>query len=462
MLETFSRIVTVIYLALPPLTLWMAARRAKQARRAAPMLGFVMMAVAGIAVGSLVLILNAVACAGRVTWTEFVQTVYLTVGALCVLRWVDRGLLRLAFRLARVRTDMVRFPLRGTPPRAVIALFCQRLVLLALAAPYALALLCTYRPQLRTIEQGDPASRLGATFEAVQLAASDGVRISAWWIDASEPPMSADEAPQPHWGRDAVVLVPGWGGRKEHLVGTSAGPAGRGLAGVLIAGGWNVLAIDPRAHGGSSGRLCSFGDHERHDVLGAVRWLKANRPQASHRVFVLGMNTGAAAALAAATEGGDGQAIDGVVLCEPFADLDSLVQSNCDRVLPQPVSALVANLSLPIASLHSGADLTHFRPADYSARLWPRPLLVVYGRDESLVPLAQQMGVYPAALGPKAQYWPTDNYTQRRSRDGNLSCELTKLLRQITGVEEGGMANDPGAQQRTIRFLQQAQPIPAL
>src|SRR4029078_1443198 len=63
----------------------------------------------------------------------------------------------------------------------------------------------------------------------------------------------------------------------------------------LVPIGYNVLAIDFRGHGESAGQLTSFGDLERRDVLGAVRWLRATHPEATHKIFGLGASMGAAA-----------------------------------------------------------------------------------------------------------------------------------------------------------------------
>src|ERR687894_920281 len=88
----------------------------------------------------------------------------------------------------------------------------------------------------------------GLGYEEVWLPSTDGVRLKGWWI--------------PNWdsGR-AAILVHGWGGDKsdEHLLKTLP---------VYHREGYNVLAIDLRAHGESGGGRRPPGYPGTRDALG--------------------------------------------------------------------------------------------------------------------------------------------------------------------------------------------------
>src|SRR4028118_415902 len=112
----------------------------------------------------------------------------------------------------------------------------------------------------------------GLGYEEVWLPSTDGVRLKAWWI--------------PNGGSDrAAILIHGWGGDKsdEHLPKTLP---------VYHREGYNVLAIDLRAHGESDGGRRTLGYRETRDALGALAGVKNRgfRPEGTARA---GGGTGA-------------------------------------------------------------------------------------------------------------------------------------------------------------------------
>jgi fermentation-respiration switch protein FrsA (DUF1100 family) len=62
-------------------------------------------------------------------------------------------------------------------------------------------------------------------------------------------------------------------------------------------------------------------------------------------------------------------------------------------------------VGLPMASLQSGAHLTTFSPAILADHLWPRPVLIIHGIDDAVVPFNQSLILYNTISIPKDSYW---------------------------------------------------------
>ncbi len=390
-------LIVTAYLACPALAVVHGARARRRAGRSMP-LRRVRRAVAGGAVVGL-LVCVAYAAAERVgasttglgdalarTRPGVAQvgvTAYLATSFILLLGLFDRWLWRATQAAFGLSAGRPPGPALGA--RVTGALLLRAAVVAGLGVPYVLAVALTYRP--RTPPATDPLRAFGWSFEPVRFpAAVDGTRIAGWWIPADGGPSAR-----------TLILCPG----------TTGGPAGAlPLARSLHAHGYNVLTFDFRGHGNSGGQLVSYGDLERRDVLGAVAWLRSTRPAAARRIVGLGVTTGAAALLAAAVDPSPaGQAIDAVAVYAPFARLDRVVASTIAPVAPPPLAWLADHVALPLAGLQVGADLSAFAPADDAAKLWPRPLLVVQGMQDEVVPFAQGQAVYDAASEPKQCLW---------------------------------------------------------
>ena len=68
--------------------------------------------------------------------------------------------------------------------------------------------------------------------------------------------------------KGTIVLVHGIRGNKEHFL---------PMANRLAANGYNSVAIDLRAHGESEGQYCTFGVHEKFDVIGLLDYLEKEK-----------------------------------------------------------------------------------------------------------------------------------------------------------------------------------------
>src|SRR5688500_11072845 len=168
---------------------------------------------------------------------------------------------------------------------------------------------------LRRLSPGD----LGMPYEEMPFDVRDTrtgerLRMAAWWIPC---PRESAAGGAPETDR-CVVLLHGYADAKVGAIAWA--PAWWRL-------GYNILALDLRAHGESAGTLSTAGYFERHDVDQVITRLRAERPAATRHVVLFGASLGAAIAVAAAALRDD---LAGIVLESPFTDFRSASRTHMD------------------------------------------------------------------------------------------------------------------------------------
>jgi uncharacterized protein len=228
------------------------------------------------------------------------------------------------------------------------------------------------RPKRSDLE--DTAERWGLPEPRhLELTAVDGVQLAAWWFQA--PAASA-----------SVIVCHGHGANKDSSLWLAAELFPR----------FNVLLLDVRGHGQSGGERTSVGFLERLDILAAVRWLDDQAGAAP--IGVLGISMGGATAILAAAES---TRIAAVVADSPFARLRNPVRAAiCERGYPRAVSPLLAWSICTIASWQVRARGAP-DPIDVVDRIAPRPLLIVHGEADALIPVENAYALYARAGQPK-------------------------------------------------------------
>jgi len=219
-----------------------------------------------------------------------------------------------------------------------------------------------------------PGSALGTLIDDVQFRAEDGVTLHGWYFGHPAP-------------RAAIALGHGFGMTRADLVELARGLRERGYA---------VLLFDFRAHGGSEGRRSSIGYHEARDVVAAARFLHGQRELAGCRIGVLGMSMGAAAAIIATAQE---PVIEAVVADSGFTSLQAIVVGGL-RLLYRLPAFPFAPLIVRFGEILIGARLGAMRPIDHIARIAPRPVLIVHGERDRLIPVAEAHALHAAARQP--------------------------------------------------------------
>lgn len=240
---------------------------------------------------------------------------------------------------------------------------------------------------LRRLSPGD----LGLRFEDQIFWVRDEktgerLKIAGWWIG------------HPHAGGKCVVMIHGYSDAKVGAIAWAPN---------FHAMGMNILAIDLRAHGESSGRYSTAGYFERHDLNQVLDQLIANRPAEARDIVLFGISLGAAVAAAAAVLRND---LAAVILECPYKSFPDAAMSYGQRLgLP---GGLFQRMAIRLAERISGACFSEVRPVDLIAKI-PCPLLIVQSRDDLFVSLSDAAAIEaatrsrPEELEPTI-YWPVE------------------------------------------------------
>lgn len=206
--------------------------------------------------------------------------------------------------------------------------------------------------------------------ESLTLSSRSGSQIATWYIPASQ-------------AQATVVLVHGIHADRRIML---------GRARALHEAGYATVLIDLQAHGESPGKLITLGHLERHDVQAAVDLARRREPQ--HRVGLIGVSMGGAAALLAPR-----LKLDALVIESVYATMDEAL-GNRVRLVCGPLAPLVTPLLSRQFGPRLGISTTDLRPIDHIGRVGC-PVMVVTGEDDASTPVAESRRMYEAAADPK-------------------------------------------------------------
>jgi fermentation-respiration switch protein FrsA (DUF1100 family) len=214
------------------------------------------------------------------------------------------------------------------------------------------------------------------------------LRLPAWWIPAREP-----------GGDRCVVIVHGYADSKV---------GGIAWAPTFVEMGWNVLAVDLRAHGEAQGRYTTAGYFERHDLSQIVDQIRATRPGQTRRLVLFGVSLGAAVVGGTAdlrqAEAGGACDVDAVIMECPYRDYPGAAQTHA-AVMGMP-GPMFQGAAIKLAERMSGADFYACSPVDVIPRL-RCPVMVIHGAEDLFIDPAHMDAVEAATRGRAADLGPT-------------------------------------------------------
>jgi fermentation-respiration switch protein FrsA (DUF1100 family) len=196
------------------------------------------------------------------------------------------------------------------------------------------------------------------TFRVRDETSGETIDLAAWWI------------PHREANGKCVVVIHGYADAK--VGGIAWAPTWHAL-------GWNILAIDLRAHGESGGRYTTAGFHERHDLSQVIDQIRAEQPDETRTLALFGVSLGAAVALATSVQRDD---LAALVLECPFADYRHAV-SNHSKIMGMPLHTLQP-LAIRVAEWISHSDFNVIRPIDLIPKC-PAPLLIFQSCNDPFV-----------------------------------------------------------------------------
>ncbi len=270
----------------------------------------------------------------------------------------------------------------------------------AAAAPVAIRR--AFAPPRRDVHQ-TPAD-LGLPEEQVWLPGANDLRLHAWFIPAGPEP-----AP-------AVLVLHGWGGNAAHML---------PLAPTLHEAGLHVMVMDARNHGLSEHDTFTSMPRFAEDLRVAVDHLRSRDDVTG--VGVIGHSVGAAAAIYAAAEGAD---VDAVVAVSSFAHPGELMERNF--TLPRPVTWTLLRIIEAMIGHRYGEIAPRSRIGEISV-----PLMLVHGDQDEVVPVGDSVELHD--LLPDSELLIVE---------GGGHSDLEPFLPHFPQVVEFLTANLPAAAER--------------
>lgn len=223
----------------------------------------------------------------------------------------------------------------------------------------------------RPISATDPSS-LGLPFTTHRIAL-DSEWLELWHISSEMP------------ARGLVLLFPGYSSSKSSLLSEAV---------AFRAMGFDVLLVDFRGAGGSSGSDTTLGVREADDVVAAVKFAIERWPD--RRVVLFGRSMGAAAVLRAVARLNVMPAA--IVIESPFDRMLNAVRNRFEAMGVPSFPA--AQLLVFWGGRRLNFDGFEHNPSEYAEQV-NCPVLVLAGSSDTRSSPAQVRAVYDKLRGPK-------------------------------------------------------------
>ena len=198
---------------------------------------------------------------------------------------------------------------------------------------------------------------IGLSFEPVEITASDGVKITGWFVPADNP-------------RGTVLFFHGNGGNISHRLNSLRIFNGLGL---------NTLIIDYRGYGQSEGKISENGIYL--DADAAWKYLVEQRNTEPDKIIIFGRSLGGAVA---------------VHLAGKHKPKALIVESTCTSI-PEIGSDIYPFLPCALLRLLSRYQFNATEGISQVAC----PVLVVHSRNDDMIPFAHGQAIFDAAGEPK-------------------------------------------------------------
>ncbi len=250
---------------------------------------------------------------------------------------------------------------------------------LSATADYVVRRLTAPRPPGLPLHLGFTPFETGVEWQEVAFPAEDGTCLGGWLLDRGP------AAP-------AILACGGYRGRRSDLL---------GIGSSLWRSGFTVLLFDYRGYGDEPGPV-TLGYRELADARAALHFLRTTYPHTPRGA--IGFSMGAAIAIMLAARERDVQA---VWADSPFTSQREIVHFHLTRefgLRPSPPAEAFAKLLLDLVDRklfrRFGFRFDEVQPLRDVTQLAPRPLVIVHGEDDDIVPFDH--GVRLAAAAQEA------------------------------------------------------------
>jgi alpha-beta hydrolase superfamily lysophospholipase len=207
--------------------------------------------------------------------------------------------------------------------------------------------------------------------EDVSFCTEDGLTIRGWFFPRQE-------------SRRVIVCCTGHRGSKPDLL---------GIGSSLWRAGNNVLLFDFRGCGESDPSPISLAHREVHDARAAVGYVARRLPGAA--IGLLGFSMGGAVSIRLAAVD---LRVSAVVSDSSFTSIRDVVAHHMRRHRMPPHVVPLADV---VNRWRYGYPFAAVRPIDAVSAISPRPLFLIHGEADDLIPVKQGLELFAAAGEPR-------------------------------------------------------------
>jgi dipeptidyl aminopeptidase/acylaminoacyl peptidase len=206
-------------------------------------------------------------------------------------------------------------------------------------------------------------------YRPVAFNTADGLNLQGWYI--------------PSENGAAIILGHGQGGNRTMLLNEAK---------ILADQGYGVLLFDWRAHGKSDGNLSTMGANEQYDLIAALDFVSQQPDVNPEKIGALGFSAGAVTVSEVAASD---SRLKAVVVEAAYPTLRDVVYHRTQGL------KLLGTIAIYWTEFEAGIKVDSVQPVERLCDISPRPILLIYGGQDELVPADSAQRMIDAACEPK-------------------------------------------------------------
>jgi len=219
--------------------------------------------------------------------------------------------------------------------------------------------------------------KLNLSYRHINLKTSDNLRLSAYYIPAS---VKTDKT---------IIVCHGYPADKNDILGAT----------FFLAEKFNLFLFDFRNLGHSDGTFCSFGYHERKDLLAAVNWITKNHPGP---IGTYGFSVGGATVLMS-----DCPDIKAIVADSSFATAHNLIKRQFS-IFPGLLQKPFIWLMRIYMNTFLNIKISDISPKNKISKK-NIPILLIHGNSDRIIPVENAYMLYESSNKKTTNLWIVNN-----------------------------------------------------
>jgi fermentation-respiration switch protein FrsA (DUF1100 family) len=243
--------------------------------------------------------------------------------------------------------------------------------------------------------------------QEIVIRNNDGLKLHSYYIEAN-----------PH-SKKVMILLHGY---------TRAYPMSMQFTDLYIKQGFNLLAIDHRAHGESEGKYTSYGYYEKYDIDSWVDWIR-EQIGPDTLIGLHGISLGGGTALEYLHIN---QHAKFVIADCPYSDLAELIRYQIKYLYKAPTFIFYHTIGF-LVKIFARFNLADVRPIQAVAKS-ELPILFIHGNRDRFIPTYMSKKLYEAKQKGLKRLWIAEGAghsdAYRRNRD-QYEEQVVSFLQEV-------------------------------